>query len=152
MVASALQAQIAEAPAQRDGMRAFELTLTNMGAAHFLPTGTPDRHLTIQWRLIDGDGEPIREQRATLERTVLWRPFIVDLWDRRLPYRAPRTWRFEFRVGGEPLAQTLQVTVGYHLLDESRRRRIGYENPDPIGYPIFDRRIDLTAPKAPGGA
>jgi len=142
MVAGALRAQIAEVPG-KGGMRAFELTLTNIGAAHFLPTGTPDRHLTIQWRLIDQRGESLAEQHATLERAVLWRPFIVDLNDTRLPAREPRTWRFEFSPDGGSAARALEVTVGYHLLHESRRRRIGYQNEEPIEYPIFDSRIEL---------
>jgi hypothetical protein len=152
MVAAALQAQVAEVPARDSGLRAFELTLTNVGAAHFLPTGTPDRHLTVQWRVIDRQGGSSGEQHETLERTVLWRPFIIDLSDTRLPYGEPRTWLFEFPVQREPAAQTLQVTVDYHLLHESRRRRIGYRNEEPIEYRIFDRKIDLTAPRAPGGA
>ena len=144
MVAGALQAHVAEVPAKGKGMRAFELTLSNVGAAHFLPTGTPDRHLTIVWRLLGPRGIPVRERRETLERTVLWRPFIVDLWDTRLPYRAPRSWRFEFAAGRDPAPQSLELEIDYHLLHESRRRRIGYDNQEPIEYPVFERRIDLS--------
>ncbi len=43
------------------------------------------------------------------------------------------------------------VRIDYHLLHESRRQRIGYEDQEPIEYPIFDRRIELTAP-GPGHA
>jgi len=145
MVAGALYGQLVEVTAKAGSERAFELTLTNAGAAHFLPTGTPDRHLTVEWRLLDRHGGLIRERMVTLERTVLWRPFIVDLWDTRLPYREPRSLRYEFRTNRQPAPRTLEVTVRYHLVHESRRRRIGYQNEEPIDYPIFERRIDLTA-------
>ena len=143
MVASALQASLTERPAPEPGARAFRLTLTNVGAAHYLPTGTPDRYLSVTWRLLGRDGRVLREQRDTMERTVLWRPFIVDLWDTRLPYRQPRNW--EFRVAAHPAQApaALDVTVEYHLLHESRRERIGYANPEPIAYPVFHQRIDL---------
>jgi hypothetical protein len=40
----------------------------------------------------------------------------------------------------------LDVTVRYHLLDEARRKRIGYENKEPIAYPVYHARV----PVAPG--
>jgi hypothetical protein len=146
-VAAALDVQFTEVPAQSKGARAFELTLSNIGAAHFLPTGTPDRHLTIQWRLTDRRGALLSERSDTLERTVLWRPFIVDLSDTRLRHRKPHTWRFESAADRDPPAQELEVKIDYHLLHESRRRRIGYQNEEPIEYSIFDRRIELAAPR-----
>ncbi|MDA8110812.1 MAG: hypothetical protein M0015_19645 [Betaproteobacteria bacterium] len=149
MVAGALDARLVEVDARAKQRRAFELVLTNVGAAHFLPTGTPDRHLTIEWRLLDSAGAPVKTQRATLERLVMWRPFIVDLRDTRLAYREPRSWRFEFRTGQKPAPSRLEVTVRYHLLHESRRRRIDYQNREPIDYPVYVRRIDLAGPAAP---
>jgi len=146
MVASALDVRLVEVGARAQDERAFKLTLTNIGAAHFLPTGTPDRHLTVRWRVLDRQGVPIVERHKTLERTVLWRPFIVDLWDTRLPYGEPRTWRIEFPAPLKPRPSALEVEIRYHLLHESRRSRIGYKNEEPIDYPIFERRIDLTSP------
>ena len=40
-------------------------------------------------------------------------------------------------------AERLDVTVTYHLLDEARRRRIGYQNQDPIHYPIYRESFRL---------
>jgi hypothetical protein len=34
--------------------------------------------------------------------------------------------------------------VRYHLLDEARRKRIGYENQEPISYVVFHRSIPLA--------
>jgi hypothetical protein len=31
----------------------------------------------------------------------------------------------------------------YHLLDEAQRKRIGYENTEPIAYEVFRSRVAL---------
>jgi hypothetical protein len=121
----------------------FTFTLTNVGAAHFLPTGTPDRHLTLELRLLDGEGKVLKEKIHVMKRYILWRPFIIDLKDTRLAYVEPRTFEFSFKPDRTKPPATLEVTVRYHLLDEKRRKRIGYENKEPIAYPIYRRKIIL---------
>jgi len=123
------------------GTRRYALTLVNSGTTHYLPTGTPDRHLTVSFRILDASGAVLDEQAHTLRRTVMWRPFIVDLWDTRLPYATPRTYAIEISSADRRPA-SVEAVVRYHLLDEARRQRIGYRNTDPIAYEIFrERRI-----------
>ncbi len=119
------------------------LTLTNTGADHYLPTGTPDRHLTLELKLFDQRGELLKEEKHTMMRHILWRPFIVDLIDTRLPPREPRKFDFEIPRNPASPAARLDVTVSYHLLEESRRKRIGYQNREPIHYPIYQGRFPL---------
>jgi hypothetical protein len=121
----------------------FAFTLTNVGAAHFLPTGTPDRHLTLELSLLGGDGKALKEKIHVMKRYILWRPFIIDLKDTRLAYGEPRTFEFSFKPDRENPPSALEVMVRYHLLDEKRRRRIGYENKEPIAYSIYRKRIAL---------
>lgn len=138
-VRGALAVSLREEPARSTSRRLFRLTLENTGASHFLPTGTPDRHLTVVLRALDEEGRVVREQRARVKRTVMWRPFIIDLWDTRLPRHVPRDFTFE------PPAQAaaLEAVVSYHLLAESRARRIGYEPVEPIAYEVFRERRAL---------
>jgi hypothetical protein len=119
----------------------FSITLTNVGAAHHFPTGTPDRHLTLELRLLDGDGNLLKERIHVMKRYILWRPFIVDLKDTRLAYGEPRTFEFSFKPDRGNPPSVLEVMVRYHLLDERRRRRIGYENKEPIAYPIYREKV-----------
>ena len=121
------------------GTRRYALTLVNAGTTHYLPTGTPDRHLTVSLRVLDAAGAVLDEQEHTLRRTVMWRPFIVDLWDTRLPFATPRSYSIEFPAADRRPA-SVEVVVRYHLLDEARRRRIGYRNVEPIAYEIFRER------------
>lgn len=142
-VKQALDIRFAETGTDAAGRRAFALTLTNVGAAHFLPTGTPDRHLTVRLRVLDRDGQTLAEENHALIRTTMWRPFIVDLWDTRLPRGQPRSYRIEFASTGKPAPAAVEAEVRYHLLDEKRRARIGYDNTEPIAYEVFRRRIAL---------
>lgn len=114
----------------------YIFALTNIGAAHYLPTGTPDRHFTLELKLIDSKGNIIKEKFYKMKRYILWRPFIIEIKDTRLPYGEPREFAFEFRPDSENLPSILDVTVRYHLLDEKRRKKIGYVNEEPIKYPI----------------
>jgi len=126
---------------ERRGTRIYIFILTNIGAAHYLPTGTPDRHLTLEFRLFDKEGGVIREETHTLRRYILWRPFIVDLRDTRLE---PKQYTFEISSGHGEFPAFLEATVRYHLLDEKRRKRIGYENREPISYEIYRTRIAVN--------
>lgn len=140
MVKKALTIEFAEAKPGQDS-RVFQLTLANTGAAHYVPTGTPDRHLTIHLRLVNEQGDVLDEQTHTIKRTVMWRPFIVDLWDTRLARWQPR--RFDLEVPVDGSAVTVEAEVRYHLLAERRRKRIGYENSTPISYTVFHEQIPL---------
>jgi hypothetical protein len=119
------------------------VTLTNTGAAHYLPTGTPDRHLTLELRLLGSSGQVLAEKVYTMKRYILWRPFIVDLRDTRLPYGEPREFRFPVIKRGSDTPAVVDLTVRYHLLDEARRKKIGYNNAEPIAYPIYHEQVPL---------
>lgn len=139
-VRRALSASLREERTQY-GARRYALTLVNTGTLHHLPTGTPDRHLTVDFRVTDAAGAVLEAYEHRLRRVVLWRPFIVDLWDTRLPYATPRSYAIEFPAA-DRRAASVEVVVRYHLLDEARRRRIGYRNTEPIAYEIFrERRV-----------
>ncbi|MFO1363516.1 MAG: multiheme c-type cytochrome [Burkholderiales bacterium] len=108
------------------------LVLRNAGAGHFLPTGTPDRHLTVRLRALDASGGVLRESHHTLARAIMWRPFIVDLRDTRLRADAPQ----RFTLDLPRATHAVEAEVRYHLLGEPRRRRIGYQPADPISYVV----------------
>ena len=150
MVKQALSIDFAEYPANagsatgpdNSSKRVFRLMITNVGAAHYVPTGTPDRHLTVHIRLRDKAGRVLDEEQHWIKRTLMWRPFIIDLWDSRLPRWLPR--HYEYSVDGHSPAVSIEAEVRYHLLDENRRERIDYNNTTPVDYEIFRRRIMLT--------
>jgi hypothetical protein len=122
--------------------RKFTLTLTNTGAAHFIPTGTPDRYLSVHLRLLDKQGQVLNEQESMIKRLVMWRPFIIDLRDTRLPRRQPR--QYGLQVAEKSEAVKVEAVVKYHLLNDARRKRIDYKNKTPINYEIFRKQISLS--------
>lgn len=125
-----------------DGKVEYILSLFNSGSNHRIPTGTPDRHLTVTFRLLNENMKTIKEKSYKLKRTIMWRPFIVDLWDTRLKAGEKRLFSFTVKRQAKPVF--IGVEVRYHLLDERRRRRIGYENKEPIDYSIFYKRIEVN--------
>ena len=144
MVKKAFTADLFEETPIENEKRVFTFEITNTGTRHYLPTGTPDRHLTISLRLLDAQGNIIKEQNHKLKRTVMWRPFIVDLWDTRLPYGELRQYSMEYSTGQYDNVAAIEARVRYHLVDESRARRINYKYREPIDYEVFSKRIDLS--------
>lgn len=142
MVKSGLEITLKQAPPIAEGKRRVSLTLMNVGAAHYIPTGTPDRHLTVDMRLLDLNGKIIKETHHILKRTVMWRPFIIDLWDTRLPRGEARNYNLD--IPGKDGVFSVEAIVRYHLLDEKRRKRIGYENMEPIAYEVFRKRLPIS--------
>jgi hypothetical protein len=143
MVKQGLEVLFEDTEKQSDDERRFILTITNVGAAHYIPTGTPDRHLTIELRLLDSEGRVLKKQSHSIKRTVIWRPFIIDLWDTRLPRWQPRRYELSVPENRKQKPAAVEAIVRYHLLDERRRKRIGYENEDPIAYEVFRKKLPL---------
>ena len=144
MVRKAFSAELIENRLADKRKRKFTFEITNSGTRHYLPTGTPDRHLTVTLRLLDRDGKILKEQSHKLIRTVMWRPFIIDLWDTRIPYGEKRRYSLEYSKDQHRHAEAVEVKVRYHLVDESRAKRINYQYREPIDYEVFSKRIDLT--------
>jgi hypothetical protein len=126
----------------------FVLRLENTGAGHYLPTGTPDRYLSVALRLLGENGKVLKEEQGVLRRMVMWRPFIVDLRDTRLAPHEPRTFTLAYSASRYPGASAVEAVVQYHLVDEARRRRINYRNPEPIEFEIYRMRLPLDSAKA----
>jgi hypothetical protein len=122
----------------------FEFNLTNVGTVHYLPTGLPDRHLTLELKLLDNNDRVMKEEIFTMKRYILWRPFIIDLYDTRLPFKTPKFFSLDINQNKDNQPSILDITVRYHLLDEKRRKKINYNNTEPISYPIYEERILLN--------
>ncbi len=139
MVKKGLTITFQKAPYAKNDNLSYILALTNTGAAHYFPTGTPDRHLTVHLRVLDSSKNGLTEKQHTLKRFVMWRPFIVDLWDTRLKPGQSREFIIEVPADGK----YVEAEVRYHLLDEARRKRINYKNQDPINYSVYRRTLQV---------
>jgi len=143
MVKRGLKVRFKAAPEASSGQQSYVLRLTNVGAAHYLPTGTPDRHLRVRLRVLDKAGKVLKEETHTLQRNFLWRPFIVELEDTRLPRWQPRNYRLN--TADTPNAAAVEAVVRYYLVAEKRLKRIGYKHEEPLAYEVFRKRISLQA-------
>jgi hypothetical protein len=68
-----------------------------------------------------------------------------EKWDTflRLPPHVPRKFDLDIPLDPASPAAQLDVKVSYHLFEESRRKRIGYQNREPIHYLLYQRRFSL---------
>ncbi len=93
--------------------------------------------------MLDGDGKVLEEEKHALKRTILWRPFIIDLWDTRLKRGEPRTYDIEFAVAGKYTPAAVEAVVRYFLVDEKRRKRIGYDKKEATSYEVFRQHVTI---------
>ena len=142
-VRAALAINFAKSP-EVSGETRYTLTIANTGAAHDVPTGTPDRHLTVTLQVVDAAGQPLQTQTSTLERTVIGRPFLFDLSDTRLRPNTPRSYSLTVPAGGRGVA--VEAIVRYWLMNPSHRDHIAYRL--PISEEIYRERIPVAGPFA----
>lgn len=145
MVKGALETSFSEDPDSTSIKRKFNVTLTNVGTAHYLPTGIPDRQLSIEFRVLDSSGNVLHKDEEIIKRTMIWRPFIFDWSDNRLARWKPSTFQFVLDSRHTSQAYSVETIVRYHLLPEARRKRIGYENKTPIVHELFRESIFLSS-------
>ncbi len=150
MVRDAMNVSFAEALTSTSGRERYILTLTDTGAEHYIPTGVPDRHLTVKLRVLDAGGHTLKSRTFTLERRVLWRPFIVELHDTRLRPLEPRTYGIGLSTRTHPRPTAVEAVVRYWLMGKSHRAHLHY--PAPISYVLFRSRIPLVGGNASGAS
>lgn len=121
------------------GETRFTLTLVNTGAGHDIPTGVPNRRLTVTLQTLDAAGRALETQEHVLERRTLGRPFVIDLWDTRLRPGAPRVFTLTAPAGK---ATAVEAVVRYWLMRPIDRDRFDYRQ--EISQEIYRERIPLS--------
>lgn len=125
------------------GATRYSLEIANTGANHHVPTGPVDRALTVTLQRMDAVGRVLQSQTSKLERRVLGRPFLLDLWDTRLRPNAPQTYSLIAPAGAEG---EVEAVVRYWLMSPSHSEKLDVRL--PISTEIFRERMPLVAPIA----
>lgn len=129
--------------AQAGAAYTYEVVLTNVGTHHMLPTGTPDRHIEVTVRLLDGLGRELQATRHRVIRRILWRPVILELSDTRLPYLEPQVVPFAFELDDPSAPHVLEVTADYHFVEAWRRAQIGLPEDSHAPYRLLEQRVPV---------
>ncbi len=123
-------------------------TLINAGAGHKIPTGDPDRHVTVEFVVRDKAGKVLKQQSETMGRWILWQPVILEIHDNRLLPLASRDYTFEFRMPKGTTQLTLTTRVRYHILTDDQhamlRNQYGLTGDDPYRFTIYERDVPLS--------
>ena len=126
------------------------LTLTNSGAGHKIPTGDPDRFFTVEFELKDAQGKVLKQQSHTMSRWIIWKPFIVEVYENRLVPLASRDYSFRFRVPRQPEGLTLTTRIRYHILTDKQYEKLktkyGLAGEVPYRFTVFERAFPLSGP------
>ncbi len=150
MIQRAVAVQVkADAPSPKPGDRlGITLTLINAGAGHKIPTGDPDRHFTVEFSVVDRQGNVLDRQSSTMGRWILWQPAIVELYDNRLLPLASRDYQYTYRVPAQPEDLILKTRVQYHILTDGQhkmlRGKYGLTGDDPYRFVIYEREFPLS--------
>ncbi len=139
----------ADPPSPKPGDRiTFTLSLINAGAGHKIPTGDPDRHLTVEFLVEDSTGHIVQEETNTMGRWILWQPVVAELYDNRLLPLAGRDYEFSYRLPADRKNLTLKVRVRYHILTDGQhemlRTKYGLTGTDPYRFTIYERAFPLS--------
>ncbi len=124
------------------------LTLINAGAGHKIPTGDPDRHFTVEFEVLDQQGQIVERQQDTMGRWIMWQPAIVELYDNRLLPLASRDHTFTYRLPKNLDGLTLKARVRYHIQSERQHQmlinKFGLTANDPYYFTVYEREVPLT--------
>ena len=126
----------------------FTLTLINAGAGHKIPTGDPDRHFTVEFRVKDPSGQVLTDHEETMGRWILWQPVILEVYDNRLLPLASRDYQFSYDIPPNRTDLVLEARVRYHILTDGQhamlRDSYGLQSDDPYRFVIYQRDFPLN--------
>lgn len=126
------------------GRYTYEISLTNIGTHHKLPTGTPDRHIVITMNLLDNNKRVVKSATHKIIRRIMWRPIVIELSDNRLAFNTPRTVEFSFDINDTDSTRYLNVTADYNFLEQWRREQIQLPDNSHAAYRLLDKTIQIS--------
>ncbi len=145
MVRQALSIRFrAEKP--RHGSEPYTLTITNTGAGHYVPTGVPDRFISVDLRLLGSGGHTLKHEHYQLTRSILWRPVVIQFQDTRLRPMIPQHFVIKADLRAHPTAVAVEAVVRYHLLPLAHRRKDKLPMNVAPSLTVFRKRIMIHAP------
>ena len=127
----------------------YFLTLANGGAGHKLPTGDPDRYLTIEFSVLNQKGESVTHSSKTIGRWLIWKPIIFEYYDNRIEPLEKRTFSFSYPVPTDGEKLVLEAKVSYHIMTPRAHNRLIKKfglSPDdqtPIETVLYDEKVPL---------
>ncbi len=151
MIRQALAVQLrADPPVPEPGDEVrLTLTLINAGAGHKIPTGDPDRHLSVEFETRDSAARVIARQRDTMGRWILWQPVVLEVYDNRLLPLASREYAFTTRIPADGSRHTVTARIAYHILTEDQHewltREYDLTGDDPYVFTIYERTLSLAS-------
>ena len=147
MVRQALSIRFRAEKPRRDRV-AYALTITNTGAEHYVPTGVPDRFISVDLRLLGSGGRTLKHEHYRLTRFIMWRPVVIQFRDTRLRPMVPQHFVIKADLRADPAAVAVEAVVRYHLLPLAHRRKDKLPMNVAPSFTVFRKRIMIHAPES----
>lgn len=87
------------------------------------PTGDPNRYVKIITKFYDAKGKALHEEVETLRRTIIYRPIIIELSDKRLGPLVERTYSYKGEAFMEKVKFAI-VEIEYHIINDCKKNRL----------------------------
>jgi len=97
------------------------LNIKNIGAGHKVPTGDPDRYITVHFDAINKKGEILKSRQYTIGRWIIWKPIIIEVYENRIKPLESRSYRFSYNASA---GESIRVQVIYHIMTERAKERL----------------------------
>ncbi len=97
------------------------LNIKNIGAGHKVPTGDPDRYITVHFDVINKKGEILKSRQYTIGRWIIWKPIIIEVYENRIKPLESRNYRFSYNTSA---GESIRVQVIYHIMTERAKERL----------------------------
>ena len=119
------------------------LKIKNSWAGHKVPTGDPDRYITIHFDVINKRGDIIKSEQYTIGRWIIWKPIIIELYENRIKPHESKDYKFNHALAnGEKEETSIRVQVVYHIMTERAKNKLkqkyGLKEDISIEYKIFE--------------
>lgn len=125
-----------------------ELAITNARAGHYLPTGDPERFISLSLELVDDVGTRLWHHRERIGEVWSWHPKAERLSENRLRPGERRDYTFEVAVSdlAQPPARVALVARNHRMTEENARATgiLGV-------YPLAAETLRIWAPVEFGG-
>jgi hypothetical protein len=115
---------------------------------HKIPTGDPDRHVTVELSVLDRQGRVLDQRISTIGRWILWHPAIVERYDNPLLPLAGHECPYTYRMPQQEDHLIVKTRVQYHVLTDGQhemvRTKDGLTGNDPYRFVISEREFPLS--------
>lgn len=120
----------------------YTLTIKNSFAGHAVPTGDPERFITIQMTITDSIGRTIQGRNFRIGEQWKWYPEAQKIHDNNLQPLESRNYKLK-QVWDRPGNYHLAIEITKHRMSEENAKHHGLLGHYPLSISIFQKHYHI---------